>query len=159
MKKIIAVFCSIVCAVSVMGIAVSAENYHVTPTPDYLDAGGVSLHSENKPDKTWNLATKGRYDFSGVSSNGKSLYSNYNFTGVDQITLYVNNKKNISLTVKVYKNVFGFDSLVDTFTIPANSSKTFDRGTWSKDEQYYLNFSSGLSSNLDFSGYIEKLKV
>lgn len=160
-NKIKAIFCAVICAVSVMGTTVNAENYHVTPTPDYLDDSGIQERGTEKPatSSVWNLNTKGRYDFSGSSSDGQSLYSQYNFTGVNQITLYVDNKKNIDLTVKVYKNVLGFDSLVDTFTIPANSSKTFNRGTWLEDEKYYLVFSSGtFTSNLNFSGYIEKLK-
>lgn len=154
-NKIKAIICAVICVASVMGTTVNAENYHVTPTPDYIDDGGISARDTEKPNKVWNLYSNGRYDFSGSSSNGRNVYTSYNFTGVSQISLHVENSLDQDLTVKVYKNVAWWpDVLVDTFTVPGNSSKTFDRGTWSADENYYIVF----VADCKFSGYIERLQ-
>lgn len=154
--KIKAFLCAALCAVSAMSITVSAENYNVTPTPNYIDDTGIAPQATDKPYLTWDLSSDGRYDFSGSSSDGQPLYTNKMFTGVVQYHLYVENKRNTTLTVTVYKDrAFLPDTVVDTYTIPANDTKEFDRGNWDSSEKYYLDF----GTNCKFKGYIEKLSV
>lgn len=55
-----------------------------------FDKEGFTLYGTSKPSSSsvWNLNTQGKRNIEG-ESNGSTLYSNYNFTGVSKMNIWV----------------------------------------------------------------------
>lgn len=151
-KRIISfVLCFIMMLGGYTTVYAQVENVRVTNSPVYLvDGSEINLYTTEFPDKTWNLSTKGKYNFSGWTGSG-SLYSNYLFTGVSKVDIYVNNLSSSRITVELKKDVTGFNPISSIKTISGNNDQK-----WSVDidssSKYYLRFTGGG----DFDGYIVK---
>ena len=104
----------------------------------------------DKPSKTWDLSSKGKYSFSG-SSQAATLYTNYLFTGKTSVTIKINNNKNKDVTVKYRRKDLIFDNTIYTVTIKPNESEEFTINNLDKSNKYYISF----SGSCDVDGYIK----
>lgn len=107
-----------------------------------------------EPRETWNLATKGRYNFSGKAV-GSDLYTDYLFTGVDYVRIWVTNHSNKKLLVKVFEKgtLWGFN-YVSSVECEPNNNTVWRISSLSKSKKYYIQF----YAPSEFSGYIETYK-
>lgn len=102
------------------------------------------------PTETIDLS-KQEYEFHGLAQR-ENLYSNYYFTGVSKVVIYVtNNHSNKTLNVYFKQERWGANTTVCKRSI---SAKNFEK--WSVDvdsnTKYYLRF----DAPCDFEGYIIK---
>ncbi len=151
-KRIISfVLCFIMMLGGYTTVYAQVENVGVSDLPIYLvDGLEIQPYSANFPTNVWNLNTKGKYNFSGWTGSG-SLYSNYLFTGVSKVDIYVNNLSSSRITVELKKNTVGINPISSIKTISGKNDQK-----WSVDinssSEYYLRFTGGG----DFEGYIVK---
>ncbi|MBQ8763430.1 MAG: hypothetical protein IJZ07_04945 [Clostridia bacterium] len=112
----------------------------------------ISPYTLNKPNLYWDLSNE-QYNFSG-SAEMSNLYSNYLFTDVSKVRIYVkNNHSTETLKVKLLKQTaFDIDWSVSTENIAANGYRTWDV-TLDEDSTYMLKF----YAPSDFEGYIMKI--
>ncbi|KYG90733.1 hypothetical protein A0U40_07100 [[Bacillus] sp. KCTC 13219] len=126
------------------------ENIGVSDQPPILVlTDKVTTYGTDRPLSKWDLSTNGKYNFSGGASNS-TLYTDYYFTGKNQVTLVIKNNSfsnfldvglaEVSLLGgTVWGAQIGLGKTL-TITIPVDSSK-----------KYYLAF--GAPSN--FTGSIQ----
>lgn len=152
-KKMVVLCVSFVMAISAMTVTVSAEEklYGLSVTPPAYNNGGndISPHDNNYPTKVWNLATQGMYTAEGEANGQADIYTLYRFTGVDSISISVNNWSSKDLKVTLYK--YGLITTIEgSFTASANNGggKLFLK--LDADKQYYF----GFSAPCNFTAYI-----
>lgn len=136
----------IIAMITSMG-SMNVHALNTTTDPIYL-SDGYSTNDNTYPRTTWNLSTRGKYDFSGDAYGKATLYSNYLFTGVDRLDITVFNTGTNSITVTVKKDGL-IDTVVGSFTVSAGGTavKYYDVDDNSK---YYLCF----SGPCHFNGWI-----
>ena len=129
------------------------ENVGLTDKPEYIvENGAVSTYSTSLPTKVWNLKTKGRYNFSGHTESN-TLYTNYLFTGVSKVVIYVkNNLSDENVKFQLKKDVSGINSTVSTNYVDKGKG-SYTKTTVKVDAKcyYYIRF----PATCNFSGYIE----
>ena len=129
------------------------EMYHpLTDSPEYLfSSDGISTRSNERPTSIWNFENNSLYYFDG-SATYTDLYTEKLFTGTTGMGLYVKNENNSAVTVKVYKNTATVltDTVVFSFSVPANTTVYKTTGTLSSSKKYYVKF----SCPCNVSGYI-----
>lgn len=126
------------------------ENFGVTEHPDYLYNASIEPYSTSEPKKEWNLATKGRYNFSGYATV-ENLYTNYYFTGVTRVKIHVKNSGSGTMTVILLKKAL-INSEIHSTNISKGEGPTYYVNGLSSSKKYMLLF----QASGDFSGYIEK---
>jgi len=152
-KKIVVLCLSFAMAISAITVTISAEEklFGLSTTPPVYDNGdeNISPQDNNYPTKIWNLSTDGMYTAEGEANGQADIYTLYRFTGVDSISISVNNQSNKDLKVTLYK--YGLiTTTVDSFTVSADGhgGKLFLK--LNSDKQYYF----GFSAPCDFTAYI-----
>lgn len=111
-----------------------------TMPPINNTSDGIDTYNSWPPYSTWNLATQGYYYFSGTATSS-TLYTNYNFTGVSDFSVTVNNKGSNSVTVKICRAYEDYGIVQYTFVVPAKGSKTLNYRV-SSSQKYFLSFSA-----------------
>ena len=141
-------------------IVMTTGNNGLTTDPGYLEQGltGMSETAEPngayKPVATWNLATDGLYDFSGMTSL-KPLYTNYLFKGSITMGIGVHSIGNNDVIVRVYKKGIVSDTEIANFTVPANGYKHYAVNGLDASAKYYVRF--GYPSTVE--GYVNEVVV
>ena len=113
-----------------------------TVCPDDED---LQTKSVNRPSKVWNIASKGKYTFSG-NPGSQTLYTNFKFKGKTSYTFYVKNSGKYSMTVKAKRLTKTYAST----RISAGKSASVTFSNIKKDTEFYLTFEGS-----SFSGYIK----
>lgn len=127
------------------------QNIGLCDKPTYLEYNGVETFGIDKPyNSEWDLSKEGKYKFSGWCIDNY-LYTNYTFTGASSVRIWVDNKADQKITVKLLKQKTGVDWSQSTRSIEAGESLSWRVDSLDKKSYYYLQFSKG--SNV--SGYIE----
>jgi len=104
----------------------------------------------DKPTSTWDLSSKGRYNFSG-EAYAVDLYTNYYLTGKSSVTISITNKSTSkSMKAKLFEKSAWFIS-ESTVTVPANGTTTWTVSGLDKSAKYYIQFYNPCY----FSGYIK----
>lgn len=103
---------------------------------------GVSI-----PNKVYNIAEKGPYEFSGVSEY-QTLYTEYRFTGQDDYTITIYNEGEHDINVKCKTRFQTFSNN----TVAPNSTNTFSLASVGADTEFYIRFAGSL---MEFSGSVE----
>lgn len=153
MKKTKSIISAFLCLLMVLGgystVYANEQNIGVTETPSYLNSVNENLLGIGEPFSDWNLKTKGTYKIWG-SADYSTLYSEYYFTGVESMDIYVyNESKESTITVSVYK-AGSVDLLRSSKRIAAGKSASWNVGTKSN-AQYYIKFSG---APMTFSGTV-----
>lgn len=107
----------------------------------------ISTYDTSRPTKSWNIPTKGQYDFAGVSK-GTTMYTNYTFKGKTSYTVKINNKSSNSLTVKAKRLTKTYAST----KISGGKSATIQFSNIEKATEFYVTF-DGVS--MSFDGYVK----
>lgn len=97
----------------------------------------TAFASVDKPTHVWDLSSDGRYDFYGDASNN-DLYTNYNFTGVSKMKVYIKNTGSGTLTVWFFKK--GDLFAANTIKVNEGSETTVNMGSLSSTTQYVFKF-------------------
>jgi hypothetical protein len=153
MKKIKSFVCVLFCAIVAFNGAITSyasDNIGVSENPTYLSSSEIQLYSTSEPKTEWNLSTKGKYSFSGSAKNN-GLYTNYYFTGVDKVKIYVKNNGSSNFIVDFCKKNL-LNTTVDERTVYKNGYTTYTISSLSKSKKYFLYFVPPCS----FEGYIVK---
>lgn len=114
------------------------------------DNTNPNIKGIDRPSSTWNVATKGQYDFSG-SATGSTLYTNYKFTGATKYYVNVTNRRDGTLKVS-YRNASFPYSLRGYCNIGASRTGAFYADAASTSSAIFLEFAAPSS----FRGYIKK---
>lgn len=128
------------------------KNIGVSPNPEYISESVIQPYGTSAPRNVWNLASKGRYNFSGQAKYD-NLYSNYKLTGVSRAKIAVYNYSSSTLTLKVVKDGFLYSTVLST-QVAGNTTKN--------PAVFYVNLDASKNyilifmSPSNFSGYIEK---
>lgn len=152
-SKIFSVFLALI--LSLLGsfgtVFASEPNVGLCEKPIYLKYNEIETYGIEKPyNSEWDLSKEGKYNFSGWCIDNY-LYTNYTFTGASSVRIWVNNKSNQKITVKLLKQKSGVDWSQSTRSIEAGKSLSWRVDSLEKSSYYYLQFSKG--SNV--TGYIE----
>jgi len=110
----------------------------------------VQVWSTSKPSNIWNISSKGKYNFEGVSYH-QTLYTNYKFTGKTSYKIYVNNTGDNKIKVKATNGVTTYAST----TVGAGKTATLPISGLSKSTKFYISFSTNNSYSYSFYGYIK----
>lgn len=155
LKQSIIVF---LCTLFVIGncstVYAADKNIGVSPNPEYISESVIQPYGTSAPRNVWNLASKGRYNFSGQAKYD-NLYSNYKLTGVSRAKIAVYNYSSSTLTLKVVKDGFLYSTVLST-QVAGNTTKN--------PAVFYVNLDASKNyilifmSPSNFSGYIEKRK-
>lgn len=134
----------------VMGLCIpvhayAAECQGLTTEPTYLD-NGVSPRETYRPTESLNLASHGTYDFYGYS-NTLTLYSKYKFYGKTSYYVFVTNRSSYEVTVKAKTLLHTYA----TYTVPADTTISFDIRDMDSTTEFYLTFDG---SYMSFTGSI-----
>ncbi len=152
-KKGISLLFALIIILNCMVMASAAEsgNVGVSEVPPIVTESGIQPYGTSKPGSGWNLATKGRYEFHG-NSFMQPLYSNYYFTGVSAVTIYVKNlDEEEQLDIKLLKSQLGVDwSVYDLHVTPLGEAECRVTGL-DPSRNYILKF----YPTCVFEGYIE----
>lgn len=148
-SMMVCILLSICMLIPFPAMAAQSEMEGVSPVPPVSSAEIVPFSTE-KPSAVWNLATKGRYNFHGTNIMD-TLYSNYMFTGVTRVRIYINNTGNKDIVVRLLKSQTGIDFATTKNTVEAGESLTWTAKVESN-QKYILRFERGTT----FSGYIEE---
>lgn len=153
LKQSIIVF---LCTLFVIGncstVYAADKNIGVSPNPEYISESVIQPYGTSAPRNVWNLASKGRYNFSGQAKYD-NLYSNYKLTGVSRAKIAVYNYSSSTLTLKVVKDGFLYSTVLST-QVSGNTTKN--------PAVFYVNLDASKNyilifmSPSNFSGYIEK---
>lgn len=114
-KKIVSLFLLAVVLVMSSQAVCSAQNINVTTVPEYMEEDEISTYDIFKPTQEYNLLRED-YHFSG-SAELSNLYTNYYFTGVNNISISVNNKLASTLYVKIIRLNGIFSNTVDSTSV------------------------------------------
>lgn len=151
-SKILSVFLVFVISIlsSTGSVFANQQNIGLCDNPTYFN-NGIETFGTNKPyNSEWDLSKEGKYEFSGWCIDSY-LYTNYTFIGASSVRIWVKNKSNKKITVKLLKESFGVDWSQSTRNIEAGKSLSWRVDSLDKSSYYYLQFSKG--SNV--TGYIE----
>lgn len=110
----------------------------------------IGTYSTSKPTSTWNVKSKGQYNFKGTSIH-QTLYTNYKFNGKTGYTIYVKNTGSHKITVKAKSGLKTYAST----SVGAGKTATLQVSGMSKSTSFYISFSTGNSYSYSFSGYIK----
>lgn len=124
-------------------------NVIILTTMIFLSLSTTAFAGLSEPKETWNLKEKGKYTFEGNASRN-DLYSNYLFTGTTRVEIFVINKGEDELTVKLFEKNAWFFSETDA-DIPRKGKTTWEYDELDKNEKYYLQFYAPCK----FEGYIK----
>lgn len=156
MKKISIICSLIICLTFILSCnltAFAADNYEIKEVSSTSLGDNVSVvnpRSSSEPRTGWNLATKGKYSFSGKSYN-TGLYTNYYFTGVTAVKIYIKNTGNDILTASFLKKQL-INKELHSVDVSSGSSITYKVNKLDSSKRYMIYFiPSGT-----FSGYIMK---
>lgn len=153
LKKVISLLFALIIVLNCMVVASAAENSNigVSEVPPIVTESGIQPYSTSKPGRGWNLAKQGRYEFHG-NSLMEPLYSNYYFTGVSAVTIYVKNLDDEEqLDIKLLKSQIGIDwSVYDLHVTPRGTAECRVTGL-DPSRNYILKF----YPTCVFEGYIE----
>lgn len=153
MKKLQSLLCIILCGIITLSgglVSYAGENIGVSENPPYLNESSIQPYSTREPKEEWNLATKGRYNFSGYATV-ENLYTNYYFTGVSKVRIHVENKGSGTMTIKLLKKAF-INSEIHSTDLSKSSSTTYTVSSLDSSKKYMILF----QATGNFSGYIEK---
>lgn len=123
----------------------------------------INMRGSSKPSSSSvkDLSDGTKYTFSFSAWNGKGVYSNYNFTGVSKMRLFINavsedsSVDSFDYTVKVYKRGSISDSCVATYTRNTDrDDETAMVFSVNASDKYYFKIIT--SRQMEGSGYIKK---
>lgn len=153
--SVIAVFCAAILTVVMPVQASSFEEVEIPLSPNV----GVSFESPetnpaargiSRPSKVWNIKEKGKYSFSG-SSNHKTMYTNYKFTGKTSYKVYVKNTGNNAITVKAKRLTKTYGST----KISAGKTGIIEFSNIKSGTKFYVTFDGAKDDKFSFEGYVK----
>lgn len=121
---------------------------------------GIITYGTSKPSSSsvWNLNTQGKRDIEG-ESNGSTLYSNYNFTGVSKMNIWVTWAQwyDVEIQLMKYRTILsdpqvGSTMVHDTDANYPNRVSQFIITGLDPNSKYYLK----IKGPVYFTGYVEK---
>ncbi len=113
-------------------------NVIILTTMIFLSLSTTAFAGLSEPKETWNLKEKGKYTFEGNASRN-DLYSNYLFTGTTRVEIFVINKGEDELTVKLFeKNACFFLKQMQIF--PEKEKQHGNMMNWIRMKSIIYNF-------------------
>lgn len=87
--------------------------------------------------ETWDIATDGNYNYSGTTTGGRTLYTNYQFYGRTSYVVQVKNNSSETVTVKILSTIGITEK---THTVDAGHTAYISYSTGNKTKQFYVSF-------------------
>lgn len=143
----------ILCLTSSTIALASTTNVNVSTTPPITEnIGEITPNDYTPPNTVINLVDYGQYDFSGNTYGG--IYTLKAFTGMTSCIISVSNYHSEPLTMKLYKEVFLGQTLVEEWTISKKATFAVRVSDLKSTGNYYLYF----SGPNDFKGHIRAVE-
>lgn len=103
----------------------------------------IEPYGTKKPTEVWDITDLGIYNFAGQAGY-QDLYTEYLITGKTSYTVEVENKRDYTLTMEVYKKAFIgiLDSKIATKTAVANDTSTFTISGLKTGDKIYIKYIS-----------------
>jgi hypothetical protein len=114
---------------------------YINPDPVFV------TYSIDRPEKVWDIKSKGQYDFAGTSK-GSTLYTNYKFKGKTSYTIKINNTGSDTITLKAKRLTKTYAST----KVSKGKSATIQFSDIKSDTEFYITFEG---ASLSFDGYIK----
>lgn len=125
----------------------SSSNIGVSPVPP--DESEMQ-RGTSVPSKVWDIASNGKYDFSG-SSHFQTLYTNYKFTGKNHYKVYVNNTGDSAITVTAKRS----GKTYAMTKITAGKSGSFEFSNIKSSTEFYIEIKTEDRDSFSFNGYVK----
>lgn len=118
----------------------SSSNIGVSPVPP--DESEMQ-RGTSVPSKVWDIASNGKYDFSG--------YTNYKFTEKNHYKVYVNNTGDSAITVTVKRS----GKTYAMTKITAGKSGSFEFSNIKSSTEFYIEIKTEDRDSFSFNGYVK----
>lgn len=92
------------------------------------DTSAVAPCENSAPSGTWNIATKGQYNFDGYTYASSYLYTNWNFTGKSSYKIQITNRLTSSDTITRFMGSWEVRTYRKV-TVPAGTTAIFTLNT------------------------------
>ncbi len=118
----------------------SSSNIGVSPVPP--DESEMQ-RGTSVPSKVWDIASNGKYDFSG--------YTNYKFTEKNHYKVYVNNTGDSAITVTAKRS----GKTYAMTKITAGKSGSFEFSNIKSSTEFYIEIKTEDRDSFSFNGYVK----